>query len=88
MLAAFANLLTLWLTATRGAVVGLGAALFVFAIWYSGWGSMKVARWVGYVILVGAVAALVLLLAARTTSALDPIVDSQLHAETSVDHVL
>ena len=75
-LAAFANLLTLWLTATRGAVVGLGAALFVFAIWYSGWGSMKVARWVGYVILVGAVAALVLLLAARTTSALDPVVES------------
>ena len=76
MLAAFANLLTLWLTSTRGAVVGLGAALFVFAIWYSGWGSMKVARWVGYVILVGAVAALVLLLAARTTSALDPVVES------------
>ena len=76
MLAAFANLLTLWLTATRGAVVGLGAALFVFAIWYSGWGSMKVARWAGYAILVGAVAALVLLLAARTTSALDPIVES------------
>ena len=76
VLAAFANLLTLWLTATRGAVVGLGAALFVFAIWYSGCGSMKVARWVGYVILVGAVAALVLLLAARTTSALDPVVES------------
>ena len=76
MLAAFANLMTLWLTATRGAVVGLGAALFVFAIWYSGWGSMKVARWVGYAILVGAVAALVMLLAARTTSALDPIVES------------
>ena len=37
---------------------------------------MKVARWVGYVILVGAVAALVLLLAARTTSALDPVVES------------
>ena len=74
--AALASLLTLWLTATRGAVMGLGAALFVFAIWYSGWGSMKVARWVGYVILVGAVVALALLLAARTTSALDPIVDS------------
>ena len=76
MLAAFANLMTLWLTATRGAVVGLGAALFVFAIWYSGWGSMRAARWVGYVILVGAVAALALLLAARTTSALDPVVES------------
>ena len=74
--ASIANLLTLWLTATRGAVVGLGAALFVFAIWYSGWGTIKVVRWLGYVILVGAVAALVLLLAARTTSALDPIVDS------------
>ena len=74
--AAFANLLTLWLTSTRGAVVGLGAALFVFAIWYSGWGSMKVARWAGYVMLVGAVAALVFLLAARTTSALDPVVES------------
>ena len=37
---------------------------------------MKVARWIGYVILVGAVAALVMLLAARTTSALDPVVES------------
>ena len=37
---------------------------------------MKVVRWVGYVILVGAVVVLVLLLAARTTSALDPVVES------------
>ena len=75
-LAAFANLLTLWLTGTRGAVAGLGAALFVFAIWYAGWGSVKAARRAGYVILVGVVAALILLLAARTTSALDPVIDS------------
>ena len=76
VLAAFANLLTLWLTGTRGAVVGLGAALFVFAIWYSGWGSVKAARWAGYAILVVAVGGLALLLAARTTSALDPVVES------------
>ncbi len=75
-LAAFLNLLTLWLTSTRGAVVGLGAALFVFAVWYAGWGSVKAARRAGYVILVGSVIALVFLIAARTTSALDPIVDS------------
>ena len=76
LLAAFANLLTLWLTSTRGAVVGLGAALFVFAIWYSGWGRVKAARWAGYAILVGAIAVLALLLTTRATSVLDPVVES------------
>ena len=74
--AALSNLLTLWLTSTRGAIAGLGAALFIFAIWYAGWGSMKAARRAGYVILVGAVVALVFLLTARTTSTLDPVVES------------
>ena len=78
MLAAFANLMTLWLTATRGAVVGLGAALFRLRDLVLRLGQHEMPRgWVGYVILVGAVAALVFLLAARTTSLRwNPVVES------------
>ena len=69
------NLWALWLTGTRGAVVGLGAAGLVFAA-YAAWGRMPAARRAaGAVLAVVAIAAV--LVAAATTTPPDRILGTQ-----------
>ncbi len=76
LLAALVCLWTLWLTATRGAVVGLGAGVITFAVGYILWGSMRRARRACYVILAVSVVAVALVMVARFSPALDPLVNS------------
>ena len=75
-LAIIANMWALWLSGTRGAVLGLGAGAVVFAFTYAGWGAVAPVRKVAFGILVATVAALLLFVVARTTDALDPIIES------------
>ena len=70
------NLWALWLTGTRGAVVGMGTAALVFSVGYLIWGRIRVARIISYVLVAAAIAAVGLFVAVRTTDALDPVVES------------
>ena len=70
------NLWALWLTGTRGAVVGLGAATIVFSIGYAIWGRNRIARTVSFGLIAIAVAGIALFGVVRTTSVLDPVVES------------
>ncbi len=70
------NLWALWLTGTRGAVVGLGTAAFAFSVGYLIWGRVRMARIISYALVAGAIVAIVLFAAVRTTDILDPIVES------------
>ena len=63
---ALVNLWVLWLTATRGAVVGLGAAGLVFAA-YGAWGRLPAARRAAGAVLAAAVVAAVLVAVAMKT---------------------
>ena len=66
------NLWALWLSATRGALVGLGAAVLVLAA--CAWGRMPVvARRTAGAVLAVAVLAAVLVTVARTTTTSDPL---------------
>ena len=66
------NLWTLWLTGTRGAVAGLGAAGLVFAA-YGAWGRLPAARRAAGAVLAAAVAAAVLVAVEMATRTPEPI---------------
>ena len=70
------NLWALWLTGTRGAVVGLGTAALVFSVGYLIWGRIRVARIISYALVASAIAVIGLFAAVRTTDALDTVVES------------
>ena len=69
------NLWTLWLSGTRGAMVGLGAASVIFAA-YAMWGQVRVARRMAWAVLAAVVIAAAFLTVARTTTLLDPVIES------------
>ncbi len=70
------NLWALWLTGTRGAVVGLGTAALVFSVGYLIWGRIRVARIISYALVASAIVVIGLFAAVRTTDALDTVVES------------
>ena len=76
MLSFMLNLWALWLTGTRGAVIGLGAAALVFSIGYMILGRVRAARIISYALVAAAIAVLALFAAVRTTDVLDPVVES------------
>ena len=76
VLSVMLNLWALWLTGTRGAVVGLGAAMIVFSIGYAVWGRIRIARTVSFGLIAIAVVGIALFGVVRTTSVLDPVVES------------
>ena len=69
------NLWALWLSGTRGALVGLGAAVLVFAT-YAAWGRMQVVRRTAGAALAVFVFASVLVFVARTDTVPDPLLES------------
>ena len=69
------NLWTMWLSGTRSALAGLGAATLVFAA-YAVWSGGEVARRMAGAVAALIVSAVVLLAVARTTTLLDPVVES------------
>ncbi len=75
---------TLWLSATRGSIVGLAAGIVVFAVGYIVWGKVPLLRWASPAFLLALIAVVVLLFAARFTTALDPLVYSSLTVERFV----
>ncbi len=76
VLSVMLSLWTLWLTGTRGAVVGLGTAAFIFAVGYLAWGRIRIARMASYALVATALVLIALFIAARTTTTLNPIVES------------
>ena len=70
------NLWALWLTGTRGAIIGMGAGAVVFGVVYLAWGNMKAVRWASLGVLIATVLAVSLVVLMRTTSALDPLAES------------
>ena len=76
LLATMLHLWALWLTGTRGAIVGLGAGAVVFAVAYLARGTIRAVRWAALGVLAAALAAVVLVVLAKTTPALDPVTES------------
>ena len=76
VLSVMLSLWALWLTGTRGAVVGLGSAMIVFSVGYAVWGRIRIARTVSFGLITIAIAGIALFGLVRTTSILDPIVES------------
>lgn len=72
------NLWALWLTGTRGALVGIGAGAVAFGIGYLIWGNMKAVRWAALGVLVAAVLSVGLVFLMKTTTVLDPITESSI----------
>lgn len=70
------NLWALWLTGTRGAIVGMGAGAVVFGIGYLIWGNMRAIRWAALGVIVAAMLSVGLVLVMKTTSVLDPLTES------------
>ena len=70
------NLWALWLTGTRGAVVGLGAAMIVFSVGYAIWGRARIARAVSFALIAVSIAGIALFGVVRATPILDPVVES------------
>ncbi len=71
IVAALVNIWALWMTGTRAAVIGLAAGALVFAVGYIFAGSIRVIRWLSYLILAMMVAGLLLVVLARTTAISD-----------------
>ena len=72
----FVNFWTMWLSGTRSAMAGLGAASLVFA-GYAVWSGAVVARRTAAAVVVALImSAVVLLAVARTTTILDPVIES------------
>ncbi len=67
---------SLWLTATRGAAVGLGVGTIVFVIGYISWGRIRLARRIAYLILAATIFTATLVIIARFSPILDPLVNS------------
>ena len=76
VLSVMLNLWALWLTGTRGAVVGLGSAVIVFSIGYLIWGRVRIARMAAYGLVAAVIIGIGLFGVVRTTSVLDPVVES------------
>ena len=76
LVAVFINLWALWLTGTRGAIVGMGAGAVVFGVAYVIWGNMKVVRWAALGVIAVAVLGVGLVLVMKTTTVLDPLEES------------
>ena len=72
------NLWALWLSGTRGAVVGFSAALLVFSVAYAIWGGIPAARKASIGLILLVTIGLGVLVLARATTVLDPIKDSSL----------
>ena len=64
----------LWLSGTRGALLGLGTGVVVFAIVYSIWVNIELIRKISYAILGMVIVVLLLFIVARTTTILDPVI--------------
>jgi len=85
------ELWTLWLTETRGALIGLGGGAVGFAAVYSIWGKIEQIKKASYVIMGLVIAVLLLLILARSTSILDPVIErsttlSQVATIGQIDH--
>ena len=70
------NLWALWLTGTRGALVGMGAGAVVFGVVYLIWGNNRTIRWASLGVLIATALAVLLVVLMKTTSALDPLAES------------
>lgn len=70
------NLWALWLTGTRGAIVGMGAGAVVFGVVYLIWGNNRTVRLASLGVLIATVLAVLLVVLMKTTSALDPLAES------------
>ena len=70
------NLWALWLTGTRGAIVGMGAGAVAFGVVYLIWGRLRYVKWVALGVLIAATLAVMLVVLMRTTSVLDPVKES------------
>ena len=70
------NLWALWLTGTRGAIVGMGAGTVVFGVSYLILGNMKAMRWAALGVIIAAMLSVGLVLAMKTTTVLDPLTES------------
>lgn len=68
-----ANLLALWLSGTRGALIGLGVGLVAFAVGCVAWVAMRWARRAAWGVLAAAALAAALVGAARAGAALGPL---------------
>ena len=70
------NLWALWLSGTRGAVIGIGSGALVFSLGYVFWGQLRTVRWAALGVLVAAFLSIVLFFTVRSTTVLDPVVQS------------
>lgn len=70
------NLWALWLTGTRGAIVGMGAGAVAFGVVYLAWGNMRAIRWAAFGVILAAVLSVGLVLVMKTTTVLDPLQES------------
>ena len=70
------NLWALWLTGTRGAIVGMGAGTVVFGVSYLILGNMKAMRWAALGVIIAAMLGVGLVLVMKTTTVLDPLTES------------
>ena len=68
------NLWVLWLSGTRGALLGLGTGVVVFAVVYSFWVNIKLVRSISYAIMRLVIVVLLLITVARSTSILDQVI--------------
>ena len=76
LLTVLINLWDLWLSGTRGAVIGIGIGALVFSLGYVFWGQLRTVRWAALGVLVAALLSIVLFFTARPTTVLDPVVQS------------
>ncbi len=76
VLSVMLNLWALWLTGTRGAVIGLGAAALAFSVGYLIWGRIRIARMASYAMVAAVIIGIALFGVVRTTAILDPVVES------------
>ena len=74
--AVFVNLWALWQSGTRGALLGLGSGIVLFALIYAVWVNVDIIRKISYAIMGLVIIFLVLFIVARTTSVLDPVIDT------------
>ena len=76
VIAVVINLWALWLTGTRGAIVGMGAGAVVFGVVYLIWGNMKTVRWAALGVIIAVALGVGLILVLKTTTVFDPLAES------------
>ncbi len=69
-------LVALWLTGTRGSIVGLWAGVVVFSAVYMLWGTFPRVQWAAFGILAAAFLSVSFIMAARSTDFYDPVIES------------